>query len=74
MILPGDGIPLTIDAQDDDKSGIEEKHSRSPEEVLKSQCNHKTDIWHVASYVSPPACANRSYINMGYLGMGICQL
>ncbi|KAJ5795294.1 hypothetical protein N7457_001893 [Penicillium paradoxum] len=47
MILPGDGVPLRLDSQDHDTSGIAEKHSRSPEEVLKSKYNHKTEIWHI---------------------------
>jgi hypothetical protein len=45
MILPGDGVPLRLDFPDADMSGIEEKHCRPPEEVLKSKLDHKADIW-----------------------------
>ncbi|KAJ6185341.1 hypothetical protein N7519_006642 [Penicillium mononematosum] len=48
MILPGDGVPLRLDFPDDDMSGIEEKHCRPPEEVLKSKSDHKADIWAAA--------------------------
>jgi hypothetical protein len=52
MILPGDGVPLRLDFPDDDMSGIEEKHCRPPEEVLKSKSDHKADIWAAAIAVS----------------------
>lgn len=52
MILPGDGVPLRLDFPDDDMSGIEEKHCRPPEQVLKSKSDHKADIWTTAVVVS----------------------
>ncbi|OQE35477.1 hypothetical protein PENCOP_c013G05072 [Penicillium coprophilum] len=48
MILPGDGVPLRLDFPDSDMSGIVEKHSRPPEEVLKSKSDHRADIWAAA--------------------------
>ncbi|KAJ5443027.1 hypothetical protein N7445_004778 [Penicillium cf. griseofulvum] len=48
MILPGDGVPLCMEFPDDDMPGIVEKHCRSPEQVLESKWDHKTDIWAVA--------------------------
>lgn len=51
MILPGDGVPLRLDFPDDDMSNIEEKHSRPPEQVLKSKSDHRADIWAIAVVV-----------------------
>ncbi|KAK4868588.1 hypothetical protein LT330_006790 [Penicillium expansum] len=48
MILPGDGVPLRLDFPDEDMSGIEEKHCRPPEQVLKSKSDHRADIWATA--------------------------
>lgn len=51
MILPGDGVPLRLNFPDDDMSGIEEKHCRPPEQVLKSKSDHRADIWATAVVV-----------------------
>ncbi|KAJ5365979.1 hypothetical protein N7517_008865 [Penicillium concentricum] len=48
MILPGDGVPLHLDFPDNDMPGIIEKHCRPPEQVLKSKCDHRADIWAIA--------------------------
>ncbi|KAJ5958047.1 uncharacterized protein N7479_005197 [Penicillium vulpinum] len=48
MILPGDGVPLILNFPDNEMSGIVEKHCRSPEQVLKSKCDHRADIWATA--------------------------
>ncbi|KAJ5512052.1 hypothetical protein N7463_001604 [Penicillium fimorum] len=47
-ILPEDGVPLRLDFPDNDMPGIIEKHSRPPEQVLKSKCDHRADIWGTA--------------------------
>lgn len=52
MILPGDGVPLRLDFPGDDMSGIEEKHCRPPEQVLKSKSDHRAEIWGTAVVVS----------------------
>ncbi|KAJ5837107.1 hypothetical protein N7447_003133 [Penicillium robsamsonii] len=47
-ILPGDGVPLRMDFPDNEMPGIVEKHCRPPEQVLKSKCDHRADIWATA--------------------------
>ncbi|KAJ5321845.1 uncharacterized protein N7506_010975 [Penicillium brevicompactum] len=49
-LLPGDGIPLLVPdwSKDDQPSCCVAKHARSPEEILKTPLNFKSDTWAIA--------------------------